>query len=130
MSVLLDTSIVVDILRAYPSALTFARTLEEPPTCSEVTRVEVLRGVRSGERSRTDRLLRSFRWAAVDEAVARRAGELGRTYRRSHSGLGLADLIIAATAEEHGLALETGNVKHYPMFEGLRPPYDASPTGR
>lgn len=130
MSVLFDTSVVVDILRAHPSALAYVRTLEEPPTCSEVTRVEILRGVRSGERRLTERLLRSFTWAAVDEAIARRAGELGRTYRRSHPGLGLADLIIAATAEEHGLALETGNVKHYPMFGGLRPPYDASPAGR
>lgn len=125
MSVLFDTSVVVDILRAHPPALIYARTLDEPPTCSEVTRVEILRGVRSGERARTDRLLRSFAWAGIDEVIARRAGELGRSHRRSHSGLALADLIIAATAEELGLTLATGNVRHYPMFKGLRPPYEA-----
>jgi len=79
--------------------------------------------VRSGERSLTERVLRSFRWISVDETIARRAGELGFLYRRSHPGLGLADLVVAATAEALGLAVATGNVKHYPMFVELRPPY-------
>jgi predicted nucleic acid-binding protein len=130
VSVLLDTSVVIDLLRGHPAALVYARGLEEPPTCSEVTRVEVLRGVRSAERVRTERLLRSFAWTAVDEPVARRAGELGRAYRRSHPGLGLADLIVAATAEEYGLSVATANVRHYPMFEALRPPYDDPAAAR
>jgi predicted nucleic acid-binding protein len=88
-----------------------------------VTRVEILRGVRSAERVRTDQLLRALRWAPVDEAVARRAGALGRRFRRSHPGLGVADLIVAATAEELGVALATGNVRHYPMFLDLVAPY-------
>jgi predicted nucleic acid-binding protein len=59
----------------------------------------------------------------VDEIVARRAGELGRRWRGSHSGIGVADLAIAATAEELDAALATRNVKHFPMFDGLRAPY-------
>jgi len=31
--------------------------------------------------------------------------------------------VIAATALEHGLALATLNVRHFPMFEALEPPY-------
>ena len=34
-----------------------------------------------------------------------------------------ADLVIAASALELGLDLATLNVRHFPMFEGLRPPY-------
>ncbi|MGH2750442.1 MAG: type II toxin-antitoxin system VapC family toxin [Actinomycetota bacterium] len=124
MSVQLDTSVVVDILRAYPAALDYARGLEEVPICSEITRVEVLRGVRSGERAFTERVLGSFQWVGLDGAIARRAGEIGRSFRRSHPGIGIADLIIAATAQEFGLALATGNVKHFPMFRGLQPPYE------
>jgi predicted nucleic acid-binding protein len=71
----------------------------------------------------TNRLLGTFGWAAVDESVSRRAGELGRRYRRSHRGVGTADLIIAATALELGADLVTTNVRHFPMFRGLRAPY-------
>jgi predicted nucleic acid-binding protein len=123
VSVLLDTSIVIDILRGAQPALEYARTLTEPPTCSEITRVEVLRGLRSDERRATERLLGTLRWAPVDEPIARRAGELGRRYRRSHAGLATADLIIAASALELDLELATLNVRHFPMVPGLAAPY-------
>jgi len=123
VSVLLDTSVVIDILRAFPPALAYARNLTEPPVCSEVTRVEILQGVRHGEEIRTERMFQTLRWVALDEPIARRAGDMGRLYRGSHSGVGTSDLIIAATAQEQGLALATGNVKHFPMFPGLNAPY-------
>ncbi|MFL5776496.1 MAG: type II toxin-antitoxin system VapC family toxin [Chloroflexota bacterium] len=123
MSVLLDTSIVIDLLRGALPALDYARNLAETPTCSEITRVEVVRGLRSGERRATERLLGAVRWVPVDEAIARRAGEVGRRYRRSHRGLATADLIIAATALELDLALATLNVRHFPMLPGLAAPY-------
>lgn len=123
MSVLCDTSIIIDILRSFPPALAYARTLEEPPTCSEITRVEVLRGLRSDERRPTERLFGALRWVGIDEPIASRAGHMGRACRRSHGGIATADLIIAATAEELGLELATLNLKHFPMFSGLRLPY-------
>lgn len=123
MSVLLDTSVVVDILRGVPTALQYAKGLTELPTCSEITRVEILRGIRTGERAATERLFRTLRWVGVDEGIARRAGEMGRGWGRSYPGLSTPDLIIAATAEELAVDLATLNVKHFPMFRGLRAPY-------
>ena len=123
MSVLLDTSVVIDILRGHPAAHAYADSLEAIPTCSEITRVEVWRGVRSEQRRMTERVLGSFQWTGLDETIARRAGELGRTWRRSHPGIATADLIIAATAEELGMDLATLNIKHFPMFKDLRAPY-------
>jgi len=38
--------------------------------------------------------------------------------------MALADLVIAATAQDLGLELATGNVKHFPMFKSLRAPYE------
>jgi predicted nucleic acid-binding protein len=46
-----------------------------------------------------------------------------RTYRQSHGGVGIADYLIGATAELHGAELATLNVRHFPMFPGLRPPF-------
>jgi predicted nucleic acid-binding protein len=123
VTVLLDTSVVIDILRGAATAIAYARGLPEPPICSEITRVEVVRGFRSGERRATERLFAALRWVPVDEPVARRAGELGRRFRRSHQGLATADLVIAATVEELGVELATLNVRHFPMIPGLAPPF-------
>ena len=121
--VLFDSTIVIDLLRGNQPALDYVLSLGIVPAASEVTRVEVLRGVRSGERRVTERLLSTFRWLPLDEAVARRAGDLGRRWRASHRGLATADLVIAATALEHKLDLATLNVRHFPMFDGLTRPY-------
>lgn len=123
MTRLLDTSILIDALRRLPAALEFLGALDKVPLCSEITRAEVLRGVRSGERPATERLLQTIRWIPVDEEVSRRAGELGRSHRQSHAGLDVADLLIAATAVVAGADLATANVRHFPMFRGLEPPY-------
>lgn len=123
MSVVLDTSVIIDVLRGAPEALGFARALTEVPACSEVTRVEVLRGLRTAERRAAEGLFAEIRWVPLDERVARRAGELGRRWRRSHPGIGTADLVVAATAQELDVPLATANTRHFPMFPRLRPPY-------
>jgi hypothetical protein len=120
--IVLDTTVLIDVLRGHRPALDYLRSLDEPPACSEVTRVEVVRGLRHRERDAAEGLMRAMRWSAVDEQIARRAGGLGRTWRRSHS-LATADLIIAATAQELGGELATSNTRHFPMFPGLTPPY-------
>lgn len=118
----LDTTVLIDVLRGDPAAVAWLSEQSEIPACSEVTRAEVLRGVRSGERAATERLLSALRWVAVDERVSRRAGDLGRKYRRGRD-LAVADLLIAATAMELDAALATANTKHFPMFPRLRSPY-------
>jgi predicted nucleic acid-binding protein len=123
VTIVLDSSVVIDLLRGYEPALAYGRSLSELPYCSEITRVEVVRGLRSAERTAADRLFAAIAWVVVDDAVARRAGELGRQWRRSHGGIGSADLIVAATTLLLDAELATLNVKHFPMFEGLAPPY-------
>jgi predicted nucleic acid-binding protein len=119
----LDTSILVDHLRAPGPATEYLASLDDQPSCSEITRIEVVQGLRSAERRSADRLFALISWMPVDEIISRRAGELGREWRRSHPGIGVADLAIAATAAELEATLATRNVKHFPMFPGLQPPY-------
>jgi predicted nucleic acid-binding protein len=122
LSVVLDTTVLIDVLRGHRAALDYVLELDDMPFCSEVTRVEILRGLRSAERRHAERLLERIRWVTVDEPIAQAAGELGRGIR-SHASVGIADLIIAATAGQLELPLATTNVRHFPMFKGLRPPY-------
>jgi hypothetical protein len=123
VSIVFDTSILIDVLRADPVALDYVRGVTAVPSCSEVTRIEVARGLRSGERTRAERLFQAIRWVPLDEPIARRAGELGRRWDRHRPGISLADLVIAATAEHVDAELATTNVRHFPMFESLQPPY-------
>jgi predicted nucleic acid-binding protein len=122
---LVDTTVLIDLLRGSPAALAYLQRLERRLIASEVTRIEIIRGLRPAERPAAEAMFRAIGWVAVDENIARRAGQLGRHWARSHGAIGLADLIIAATAEEYGAELATSNIKHFPMFAGLLPPYAA-----
>lgn len=123
MTVVLDTGVLIDHLRASNRASEYLAGLSDRPSCSEISRIEVIQGLRSSERGAANRLFALIAWVPVSEGIARRAGELGRQWRRSHPGIGVADLAIAATAEEIGAPLATRNLKHFPMFEGLSAPY-------
>jgi len=115
--------VLVDHLRAVPSATEYLYALDDRPCCSEVSRIEVIQGLRSEESRVAAALFSLIDWIPLTEAIARRAGALGRTWRRSHSGIGIADLAIAATAEHLSAGVATRNLKHFPMFPALRPPY-------
>lgn len=55
-----------------------------------------------------------------DVAVARVYGEVRARLEESGTILPDADLQIAATALNHGLALVTGNLRHFSCIQGLR----------
>jgi predicted nucleic acid-binding protein len=96
---------------------------DEPRLASEVTRFELLASVRPRERSALEDFFTVLDWVPVTEAVAREAGDLARRYRKSHSGIGAADFLIAATSALLEAELLTTNVRHFPMFPKLAPPY-------
>ncbi|MEX2237374.1 MAG: type II toxin-antitoxin system VapC family toxin [Dehalococcoidia bacterium] len=125
MSALIDSSVVIDVLRGVEQA---RRVVAEARLAgklhgSVVVKAEVLAGMRPQELKPTQDILDSLEWHPVTEQMAERAGELGRTWRPSHGSIELADLIIAATAQLLGLPLLTRNIKHFPMFPDLQAPY-------
>lgn len=122
--IVLDTTVLIDVLRGHRPALEWLRSLDAVPACSELSRVEMVRGLRHPELPAGESLMRALRWVAVDEEIARRAGTLGRRWRRSH-GIGTVDLVIAATAQHLEAGLATSNTRHFPMFEHLEPPYSS-----
>ena len=48
---------------------------------------------------------------------------LARRYRPMYAGIDDADYLIAATALVIDAELLTTNVRHFPMYEDLEPPY-------
>jgi predicted nucleic acid-binding protein len=126
VSALADTSVLVDYLRGVEPARELLRSAferEEVVAASVLTRIELSIGMRPDERRATDALVGALRWVAVDTAVTERADALARRYARSHSGIDAVDYCVAASALVNELDLWTLNVRHFPMFQGLRPPW-------
>lgn len=124
--ILLDSDILIEHLRGRETArdwLLETRRAHGPLAISVVSLTEIAGGMRSPERREVMRLLGSMQRFEVTEQVAWRAAGLMREYRRSHSGIGLGDYLIAATALTEGLELATLNIRHYPMISGLKRPF-------
>ena len=126
MRMVLDTSVLIDHLRGRPRAATAlipdAIARGDELSSPHVVRAELLVGMRASEEDATRDLLRLISWYDVDESVAE-AGALGRRYLASRPGIDVADLIIAAHTRQLDAEIKTTNVKHFPMFKGLRAPY-------
>ena len=126
MAIVLDTNVLIDHLRGHSAAIAAfdqAVASRDRVSASVLTRVEVLRGMRAGEEQAVFRLFARVDWIAVDMELADRAGELANAYNRSHPGIDAVDFVIAATAERLNARVWTHNLKHFPMFPGLRRPY-------
>lgn len=126
MTVVVDTSILIDHLRGRVDARDVLRELAdsgEAMVGSVLTRTEILAGMRGSEQAVTEALLDAFEWAPVTTEVADAAGRLAQRYLRSHPGIDTVDYVIAATTELLGGRLWTRNVKHFPMFSDLASPY-------
>lgn len=125
--ILVDSDVLIAHLRGVEAAHNWLRKarIAGPLAVSVVSIAGLTGGMRSTERREVWGLLSSLRAEPVTELVARRAGEFMRQYRRSHQGIGIADYLIAATAELRGQQLATLNARHFPMFADLRPPFEA-----
>ncbi len=123
--ILVDTDVLIAHLRGDERARSWLRDarIAGPLVTSVVTVAELTGGMRSDERGSVRGLLSVLDAVPVTELIALRAGEFMRQYRRSHSGIGIADYLIAATAETQSARLATLNTKHFPMLPDLERPF-------
>jgi predicted nucleic acid-binding protein len=122
-SFLLDTDVLVDFLRGYTKAVAFVNAQSSRIILSSIVVAELYAGVKGDEeQAALDNFVSLFRIVPVGADIAKAGGLYKRDYGKSH-GVGLADAILAATAETENAVLKTLNTKHYPMLQGLRPAY-------
>ena len=120
---LLDTCIMIDVLRGREAALAYVSGLVDTPSLSAITATELIAGIRNRqERRHVDRLLDVYVIHDIGLETACLAGDYVREYGPSH-GVDPIDALIAATAKARDLELATLNLEHFPMFKGLRRPY-------
>src|SRR5712692_240650 len=123
---LLDTDLLIDYLRGRAEAVTYLEGRTEPLLISAITVAELYAGVRDGpERAKLDAFVQAFEVVPVDPEVALQGGLYRRDFGKSHS-TGLADALIAASAQVRQAALVTLNRKHFPMLANVIVPYSKS----
>ncbi len=118
MRLLLDTTVLVDVLRGRAAVLAMlaaaVRSGHELGT-SAINLAEVYSGIRSHEETAAQHFLANLSCFPVTTSIAESGGRVRNELARRGVTIGLADAVIGATALEHGLALVTDNRKDFPM---------------
>jgi len=125
--ILVDSDVLSGVMRGHPLATAKAReylTAHGRFTLSVITRYEIRRGLEAKgaivQASAFDSLCAMCVVLPIDDACATRAAGIYATLRAQGQIIPDADIRIASTALEHGLALATGNQRHFNRIEGLR----------
>jgi predicted nucleic acid-binding protein len=118
--ILLDTTVLIDVLRARQNRRSQLIELIDSGHTLATTAInigEVYSGMHPNEESATRAFLADLECYSITEPIARRAGMLKSGWARRGRTLTLSDMLIAATALEHHLTLMTDNRKDFPIPE-------------
>ncbi len=119
---LLDTDVVVDILRGYPPALAWLDALAEDELIllPGFAVMEVIHGCQNKqEQRRVENFLDSFDVVWPRRTTCAQALDTFASNHLRHS-VGILDALIGHTAIDLGLPLASFNQKHYTPIAGLR----------
>ncbi len=119
-AVLLDTTVLIDLLRGRPQAagrLGALRSAGDSAYVCAVNIEETVRGLRPTEEKPARRLFTGLRIAPLGEREGWQAGEWRREFAARGRTLAQADCLVAAAAVASGARLATGNPKDFPFGE-------------
>lgn len=119
-AILLDTTVVIDLLRGRQGAIDRLRALREADDAPHVCCVnveETARGLRPDEEHDARRLFAGLRHASLGEEEGWQAGLWRREFAARGLTLSQADCLVAAASLSIGGRLATGNPRDFPMNE-------------
>jgi tRNA(fMet)-specific endonuclease VapC len=124
---LVDTDTLSALMKQRPAALANAHAylaIHNHLTLSVITRCEILRGLKAISATAKEAAFAQFCAAnvilPVTDAIILRAAEIYADLYQQGLLIGDADILIAATALEHGLALVTNNTNHFNRIANLQ----------
>jgi predicted nucleic acid-binding protein len=121
---LFDTDVLIEYLRGKAEAKKYIDTKQGVIYMSAITMAELYAGVREDEEyKKLERFIETFEVINLNKSIAKTGGLFRNKYKPSH-GTGLADALIAATAQEISAQVVTFNIKHFPMFSDVIKPYE------
>jgi len=120
--ILLDSDVMIDLLRQYTQAMKWFDTLDEEEALllPGYVIMELIQGCRNKmEQEKLQRELATYGTVWLAFADCDRALDVFTEYHLSHNA-GLLDVLIGQTAVALGVALYTFNQKHYRFIPGLQ----------
>lgn len=117
--VLLDTDIIIEILRNHQTTIKEIKQLYEKGiilACCPITFAEIYAGIRKGEEKTISNFFNTIICYPIDEKIGIKAGMYLKKYSQSY-GVEIADALIAGCARQNDCLLMTRNKKHYPMMK-------------
>lgn len=117
-AVLLDTTVLIDLLRGRPETIGRLRALrqagDQPYVCA-INVEEIVRGLREPEIDAARSLFAGLRIVALAVDEGWQAGTWRRTFAAEGRTLTQADCLIASAALSIGGRLATGDPRDFPM---------------
>jgi predicted nucleic acid-binding protein len=120
MMILLDSDIMIDLLREHPPAVSWLKTLgDEEIGLPGFVVMELIQGCRNKvEQQALETRLGGFATVWPSPETCEKALEIFARFHLSHQ-LGVLDALIGHTAVALNLPLQTFNRKHYMVIPGL-----------
>jgi predicted nucleic acid-binding protein len=120
MKILLDTSVLIDVLRARNNRRALLANLLQQGhslATSVLNIAELYAGMRPEEETKTSEFLSAIECIELNRGTAQLAGHFKNSWAKKGRTLTIVDTIIAAIAVENRCLLFTDNRKDFPMPE-------------
>ena len=120
---ILDTTIVVDLLRGEETAIRKLKELETqhiPMSTTSITLFEIEQGMTERQREKILSLWKSLNILSFDAAAAQEAGTIHRALKKNGQLIDPEDSMIAGIALVQHEAVITRNLKHFERIPSLK----------
>jgi len=119
-AIILDTNILIEILKNNQNTLKIVSSLEQELAISSITTMELFYGARDKkELLKLKKFIKLFSVIDLDKEISQTSTTLIETYAKNHS-LSIRDSLIASTCKVHSLILFTYNKKDFRYIDGLK----------
>ena len=116
----LDTNVLIEILKNNPQSIAQVESLQPPLFVSVISAMELLYGAKNKqELKRLQKFLALFEIIQIDKDISARSFSLVANYAKSHT-LDIPDALIAATCLQAGKLLFTYNRKDFQFIPKLK----------
>ena len=119
--ILLDTDVMIDLLRGYPPAKEWFDSLDDDAifTLPGFVMMELIQGCENkSEQERLKQHLGDYRIVWLSPEGCNKALDIFTQYHLSHNA-GLIDTLVGQTAVSLNVSLHTFNKRHYQFIPGL-----------
>jgi len=116
MKYLLDTDILIDVLRGYPPSVEWLATLTETPAVVSVCVMELIQGCRSkADLKAVEQLIAPLEvWYPTESEMQQALREFAARFLKTR--LSVIDAIVGVVAQVRATPLCTFNTRHYKDF--------------